>query len=71
MKQPSLGTFAQANQGVISRRQSQHYTGDIAASLLQKMDKCVKERDDNELGLEMILLNPMMLGSHEATSPCK
>ena len=33
MKRPSLGTFAQVNQGVISRRQSQHYTGDRAASL--------------------------------------
>ena len=33
MKRPSLGTFAQVNQGVISRRQSQHYTGDIAAIL--------------------------------------
>ena len=37
--------------GMRSHRQSQHYTGDRADGFLsQKMDKCLKAREDNEQG---------------------
>ena len=46
------------------------YTGEVQPDFSHRMiDQSPKVKENIELGLEMIFLNTMMLGSHEATLP--